>query len=160
MSPFRSTRKVKRTRRGTFELSFDDDERTLLATLPGQLRELLAAPDDPILRRLNPPAYVGDPDREREYRDLMGDDLLQSRLEALEVLESTATADEVDEEQLVGWLRAVNDLRLVLGTRLDVSEDDDPMLLPPDDPSLPLWALYQYLGLLQEQVIEALSDAL
>ncbi len=160
MSPFGPTPKIKRTRRGTYQLRLDDDERTLLAALPGQLRALLGEPGDPGLRRLNPPAYIGDPDLEREYRSLMGDDLLKSRLEALEVLEDTAAADEVDEEQLVGWLRAINDLRLVLGTRLDVSEEDDPMLLPPDDPTLPLWALYQYLGLLQEQVIDALSAAL
>jgi hypothetical protein len=57
--------------------------------------------------------------------------------------------------ELDAWLRALNDLRLVLGTRLDVTEDT--FLEPVDrrDPDAQALAVYAYLGWLQEQVVEA-----
>src|SRR5690606_41096726 len=67
--------------------------------------------------------------------DLMvRDELLEKRFHSLDVLERTVEGGEVDEETLSSWMWALNDLRLVLGTRLDVSEDDDPMDIDPDDP--------------------------
>lgn len=151
---------VRRERNGTYSVRLTADERGVLATLPGQLREALERPDDPGLRRLSPPAYVGDVEREAEYRRLTGDDLLTSHLGALEVLESTAQAERLTEEQLQAWLRAINGLRLVLGTRLDVSEGFDPSSVGPDDPALPAWALYEFLTVLQDAVIQAASAAL
>ena len=152
-------RRVRRTRKGQYQLRLPDDERDLLRSLPGQLREMLTTDlDDPSLRRLFPPAYLGEEEREAEYRRLMGDDLLASRQEALDVMEATIDADVLDEEQITGWLTALNELRLVLGTRLDVTEDmyDEPVA--PDDPRAPGLALYGYLGWLQEQVVAALAD--
>lgn len=161
MNPFARDRRIRRTRKGTYVLSLHEDERALLAALPGQLRVLLETPEDPTLRRLTPPAYVNDRENEVEYRRLMGDDLLQSRLEALEVLESTAVeSEELDEAQLTGWMRAINDLRLVIGTKLDVSEDDDLSSLSEDDPDIGLWAVYHYLGVLQEDVVQAMASGL
>ena len=58
------------------------------------------------------------------------------------------------------WLTALNDLRLVLGTRLEVSEDSLLGDLPEDDPRAPDLALYAYLSWLQEQVIEAMAGEL
>ena len=54
-------------------------------------------------------------------------------------------------------MRALNDLRLVLGTRLDVQEDTFLEELPPDDPRAPALAVYGYLSWTQEQLIAALS---
>ena len=51
-------------------------------------------------------------------------------------LEASLEADELTEAELVGWMNAINSLRLVLGTRLDVSEDDDPRRVADDDPDL------------------------
>jgi hypothetical protein len=48
----------------------------------------------------------------------------------------------------------------VLGTRLDVTEDDYGRELDESDPRMPAFALYGYLGYLQESVVEALSSAL
>ena len=55
-----------------------------------------------------------------------------------------------------GLLRSFNDVRLVLGTRLDVSEDDDPHL-DPDDPDAPAWALYYFLSGLVAELVDALA---
>jgi hypothetical protein len=118
---------------------------------------LKGEPGDESLRRLFPPAYeeAGD---EQAYRELAGDDLLRGRLEALAVVERTVgqkrlTADEAD-----AWLRALNDLRLVLGTRLDVQEDTFLDDLRADDPRAPALAVYGFLSWLQEQLVAALMD--
>ena len=149
-------RRVKRARGGEFQLRLPPEERDLLRTLPNQLRELLLT-DDPSLRRLFPPAYLDDPEREEDYRRLMADDLLRRRQAALDIVEETIDAERVDEEQLTAWMGAINDLRLVLGTRLDVSEDMDIEELEDDDPLTPAFALYGYLGWLQEQIVAALA---
>lgn len=147
---------MHRTRGGRFRLRLTDEEREVLRTLPGQLREILDT-DDPSLRRLHPPAYQDDPEREAEYRRLVRDDLLRQRLQALEVMEATMDAGTLDLEQMTAWLGAINDLRLVLGTRLDVTEEMYEEGLPPEDPRAATFALYQYLGWLEEQVVAALA---
>jgi hypothetical protein len=87
---------------------------------------------------------------------LVHDDLLARRLGALEVLESTIDSERVDEEQLVAWMGAINDTRLVIGTKLDVSEDPS-FDIADDDPTAPAHAIYTYLGWLLEQLVEELS---
>jgi hypothetical protein len=151
--------KIRRLRSGRYKIDLEPWERDLLRTLPAQLRDLLST-DDPALARLFPPAYLDDPERADEYRRLMRDDLLASHTASLETLEATAEATELDDEQLTAWMGALNDLRLVLGTRLDVSEDMDDEPFPEDDPRAYLWALYRHLSLLQEWVVTALSSAL
>ena len=150
-------RRIKRNRSGTFNVRLPPEERNILRSLPGQLRELLMTDDDS-LRRLFPPAYVDDPEREAEYRRLMAEDLLERKRATLAIVEETLDAEVLDEEQLTAWMGAVNDLRLVLGTRLDVSEDMDLDELDDDDPLTPVYALYGYLGWLQEQIVAALAD--
>jgi hypothetical protein len=152
-------RRVSRTRAGTYEVHLPDPERTLLGNLVDQLRELLVeTTDDPTVRRLFPTAYNEDPERDREYQQLVRDELLERRLAALATVEATLVDPELTEEQLSAWLSAVNDLRLVLGTRLDVSED--PLEIEADDPDAPAYAVYEYLGFLLSEVVDALSDGL
>lgn len=150
-------RRIRRTREGTFEVRLPPVERNILRALPGQLRTLLST-GDPSLSRLFPPAYGDDREMSAEFDRLMREDLLARHMRAVEVLESTVEASRLDEEQLTEWLGAINDLRLVLGTRLDVTEDMYEQEMTEDDPRLPLFALFQYLGWLEEQVVEALAS--
>jgi Domain of unknown function (DUF2017) len=150
-------RRIERTGKGDIRLRLPRDERTLLRSLPAQLRRLLAeAPDDPSLERLFPPAY-DDAEDEAEYRRLMGDELLEGRQRALRVIEETLDQDRLTKEQAEAWLTALNDLRLVLGTRLDVSEEMLLERLRPDDPNAFEISLYAYLSWLQEQLVDALA---
>ena len=155
----RPARRIRRTRRGDFEVRLPEAERALLGTLVGALRAALDGDvrAEPSLRRLFPPAYAdpADEEAEAEYQALMADELLASRRAALDVLEATATRDRLDETELLSWLTALNQLRLVLGTRLDVSEDDG--FPDPDDPAAALHEVYHYLGVLLEAVIDALE---
>ncbi len=157
MAGFR--RRIARTRRGTYALRLPGPERELLTGLVDQLRELLElTTDDPSVRRLFPTAYHDDRERDREYQQLVRDELLERRLAALATVEATAEAVELDADQLSGWLTALNDLRLVLGTRLDVSEDQ--VALDEDDPDAPAMAVYGYLSVLLSDVVDALAEDL
>ena len=148
--------RITRTRRGTYAVHLPRPERELLANLVDQLRELLeVTTEDPSLRRLFPAAYHDDPERDREYQQLVRDELLERRLAALAAVEETAGAEELDEAQLTGWLTALNDLRLVLGTRLDVSEDQED--IAEDDPDAPAMMVYGYLSVLLGDVVNALA---
>ncbi len=134
-------------------------ERELLLGLRAELLSLLEnTPDDPDLARLSPPAY-DDKRKEAEYRRLMDDDLLAGRRSALDVLEATAGKEELTADEAEAWLRALNDLRLVLGTRLDVSEETFAEGLDLSDPRAPELAVYGYLSWLQEALVDALSAA-
>lgn len=143
---------------GDVKLRITKEEREVLRGLPGQLRQLMDDdPDDPAVRRLFPPAYRERPDHEHEYRRLMGEDLRERRLAALAAMEETVDADVLTPEQASGWLRALNDLRLVLGTRLDVKDDTFSNDIAEDDPRAPALALYGYLSVLEEELVEALA---
>jgi len=152
-----SRRPIRATRRGRYSVHLGADERSVLRSLPGQLKAILGDTDDPGLRRLYPPAYSSPEHEEQaaEYRRLMTEDLLAHHGEALDVLERTADAGELSGAELDAWMRSLNSLRLVLGTRLGVTEDDDIA-----QQVSPEYALYYFLGYLQECAVEALSGEL
>jgi hypothetical protein len=148
--------RIERTPEGDLRIRLSQAERELLRGLPAELRSLLEVnPEDPAARRLFPPAYEADQDAESEYRRLMRDELLAGRREALRVLEETADRERLTEDELDAWLGALNDLRLVLGTRLGVIEELYEEALDPGAPQARETALYLYLTWLQEQLVEA-----
>ncbi|MGH2711698.1 MAG: DUF2017 family protein [Actinomycetota bacterium] len=150
---------IEKKKDGRYRLQLSSDEREVLRALPRQLLGLLGS-NDPSLRRLTPPAHPDDPKMEAEYRELVGGELDSRRRRSLEVMEETIEAKDLDEEQISAWLTALNDLRLVLGTRLDVTEDLYEEGIPEDDSRAPLYAVYLYLGWLEEQVVSALAAGL
>lgn len=129
----------------------------MLKSAVTQLRALVSGDDDEALTRLYPPAYAHDEQAEAEYRSLMHDDMLSHRLTAIDTVLSTLEAESLDAEQTGAWMGVVNDIRLVLGTRLDISESLDLDRLPDDDPNIASYALYAYLSWLLEQFVEAVS---
>jgi hypothetical protein len=135
-------------------------ERELLQQLRTELVVLLETePGDPSLERLFPPAYE-DKRAEREYRRLMREELLDGRRRALDVLEATAGQEQLSAEEAEAWLTALNDLRLVLGTRLDVREDTFEDGLDLRDPRAQELAVYSYLTWLQDALVSALGASL
>jgi Domain of unknown function (DUF2017) len=152
--------RVKRVRGGRFALRITGAERDVLRSLPAQLRQLMTGQDagaNPDLRRLFPTAYPDDPEKAAEYDAMVRDDLVAERLAAIDVMERTIDSDRLSEEELLAWLSSINDLRLVLGTRLDVAEDLSELDVTPDDPRAESLALYAYLSLLEEDAVSALS---
>ena len=133
-------------------------ERLLLGELLDELESLLDDPDDPELRRLFPPAYSDRVDDE-QYRSLVHDQLVSGRSKALATVRETLAGEMLDLEQADQWLRALNDMRLVLGTRWDVTEQLDYGELDLNEPRGRELAVYGYLSWLQEQLVEALQPS-
>ncbi|MFF2331409.1 MULTISPECIES: DUF2017 domain-containing protein [unclassified Streptomyces] len=132
-------------------------------------------PTDPALARLFPDAY-GDDDNElraasSEFRRFTENDLrARKRGDALAVVRTldalTIGGDggavlELTGDECRSWLGALNDLRLTIGTRLEVSDDDEDQAgslyrLPDSDPRKPMVMAYLWLGALQETLVETL----
>lgn len=148
---------------GGYQVILGQAERQLLRSLGPQMRDLLDqsdASDDLAVGRLFPPAYTDDQDEDRqtEYRLLVHDELRASHLAALELLERSAGAEHLTADEVMGWMRALNVVRLVLGTRLDITEEGDEWPTEADDPRLPGFAVYDFLTTLQAETIEALGQ--
>jgi hypothetical protein len=124
-----------------------------------------ARPDDPALARLFPDAYPDDPDATAEFRRYTQADLTAERrrraalaLDSLERIKGGGRLSLVPAEA-AAWLGALNDLRLVLGTRLEITSDEQEpgQDFGPGDPRTAYIPVYYYLGYLQETLVEALS---
>ena len=150
-------RQIRRDR-DQVRLSLNAGEQLLLRDLLDDLEPLLADSDDPALRRLFPPAYSDD-ESDEQYRALVRDQLVNGRAKALATMRGTLASETIDLEQADEWLRALNDLRLVLGTRLDVTEEIDYERIDLDDPRGRDLAVFGYLAWLQEQLVDALQPA-
>ena len=119
-------------------MDLPQDLRELLASLAKQLMELIDDPeaaDDPGLARLFPPASVDDPMEALGFEQLMGDAIRAGKRESASVLRATAQQNRLSPDETLAWMRCLNDIRLLIGTRLDVQEDtdfeamvDDPLL--------------------------------
>lgn len=153
---------VERTSKG-YVLHLDRDEVEVLSRLLGELTSLLGSDDpevQPLLRRLFPPAYhlADHADQEAEYQRFMRDELLTSRRDGIEhvvkVLDTGAPLDDIGLER---FMQALNSVRLVLGTLLDVDEGHDPSSVPADHPMVGEHHLYSYASWLLECSVQAAS---
>jgi hypothetical protein len=155
LSPLFPTRLVRWDRQaGAYRLGLSDNDRQVLRELAPQFSSLLEDPSHPVVRRLFPPAY-SDPshaEHEEEYRHLMLEDLVQRHRDEFELLAETAGAETLSEDQMFAWTRAVNSIRLVIGTYLDVS-DEDVIHSPKTDDE----AVYQWLSYLLEEALDAMD---
>ena len=158
-------RRIRLSRAGGYEIRLAPEERDLLAALPLQLVSLLDEVGDKThdelpdaLRRLLPTAYATDPEAERAFVAMTREDLLEHHRDSLETMSRTAKATWLDEEQLVSWLAALNDLRLSLGSMLGATEEEAE---PPGAQLQPAeWIAYLYLGGLQSELIDLLEGTL
>lgn len=118
-------------------------------------------PEDPALLRLLPDAYPQDAEASAEFRRFTERDLrARKAADARVVLAAVEAGREID---IVGdassaWLGFLNDTRLTLGARLEISEDDhdDLAALPDDDPRAGLFQVYDWLTFLQESLVQRL----
>ena len=133
-----------------------------LAASIGLPTEPVQAPTDPVLARLLPDGYTDDPEAAAEFRRYTEYDLRMGKMSAaaivLDTLESGG-AVRLDAAQAHEWMRVLNDLRLAIGTRLDVDEDYEAVAdtLPDDDPLRSLYAVYEWLTWMQDSLVSALS---
>jgi hypothetical protein len=156
---------VASRRAGRYDVRLDAAERALLARLPAELTAALAADGPagagqvhPSLARLSPPAYPRDETAETAYRAARQPELLEHHRAVLAYLERSADATSLDAEGLAIWCSALNDLRLVLGTALQVTEEA--VAVDEHDPSFREWVIYGYLTELTDELVELLAQGL
>lgn len=140
----------------TFTTYWTPTDQLLLDRLAAELADELGSGSDD-QARLFPPAYGEDQERSRGYAALADDELIAARREALATLRGALERDRATAEEMAAMMRAVNALRLVLGTRLGVTEERHEV--SDDDPDAPSWAVYHHLTHLLGQIIAALRHA-
>ena len=150
--------------------SASDDPLEQLLDFSGPTTE----PEDPVLARLFPTAYPDDEEAAGEFRRFTEGSLRDHKARAaVQVIDSLEEAGlptelaedglvvdvELDKDQSVTWMKSFTDIRLALATRLGVEEDDEDywMALPEEDPRAHVYDIYQWLGFLQETLVEAVS---
>jgi hypothetical protein len=181
------TKRIKRHRGGTVTVELEPFEAQILQRLAGELLDLLddgsatdtgdpleslleegpsVPPADPALARLLPDGYRDDAQAAAEFRRFTEQELRQTKRSNAQVM--LATLDEVpelggrvtlDDAQAHAWLYALNDLRLALGTRLDITEDYERQVdaLDSDDPRHPAFAIYEWLTVVQDTLVGELG---
>jgi hypothetical protein len=150
--------------------SFDDSFEAML-DFSGPTTE----PDDPVLARLFPTAYQHDEEAAAEFRRFtegaLRDGKAAGAAAIIDTLEDAGLPPELTEDGLTidvemaepvaeAWLRSFTDLRLALATRLGIEDDDDEVWLAMDeeDPRSQAHDIYQWVGYLQETLVDALGD--
>jgi hypothetical protein len=152
---------IERVRDG-FTFNIGDEERQLVTRLLTELSQLMMGEsDDPRLVRIFPPAYhlADDADADAEYQRLMREELVASRLSGITTVNAALQSPDVaSEETMVAFVQAINGLRLVLGTMLDVGEDQDSDDVDDTDPLAGEHHLYNFLSWLLDWAVRALGE--
>ena len=142
-----------------FAVDLPRGTRKALRRLAGQYRDLLRDEDpssDPGVARLFPPAREDDPLANLEYEHAAHDGLIAGRLANIAVLERTAEDTTVAEDELLAWMAVANDLRLVLGTRLELTEETTERDFAGDPERAETYDVYLFLSALVGTIVEAL----
>ncbi|HEX4090183.1 MAG TPA: DUF2017 domain-containing protein [Trebonia sp.] len=120
-------------------------------------------PADPVVARLLPDAYQDDPEKAGEFRKYTESSLREAKKYFAQTLLETLPPEggkvRLTGDQARDWLRALNDIRLMFGVRLEVTEDFEDQLaaLDPKDPRLAAFEVYGWLGAVQESLVHALA---
>ncbi|GHJ57778.1 hypothetical protein NOK12_02970 [Nocardioides sp. OK12] len=155
------------------EAAVPDDDRDPLEAMM-DFSGPTTAPEDPVLARLFPTAYTDDEEAAGDFRRFTEGSLRDSKAAAactiIDTLEEAGLPPELDEDGLMidvelehdtatAWLRSFADVRLALATRLEVEDGDEDywLSLPEDDPRSQAHDIYEWVGYLQETLVDALS---
>ena len=142
------------------ELAADADP---LAAQIGWIEGEVGPSDDPAVARLFPDAYA-DPSEASEFRRFTEHDLRRTKVQhARDVLaEIERSGDKISVSSADSWLGTLNDARIAIGTRIQISEDNHEELasLPEGDPRAGLFHVYDWLTFLQESLVRCLDPSL
>jgi hypothetical protein len=147
---------------GEIRLEMEEHEAELFRSLLIEMQAFLEVADkgDPVTERLFPKAYDGNGDEEK-YRDMTEEDLHNAKRETvrqardmlgeLGAVNVTLRSDQTD-----AWLRLLTDLRLAIGTRLEVTDETMAAEVDPDSPDAAALSVLHWLGWIQESILERL----
>lgn len=140
-----------------FAINWDAAERHLVLNLAEDL-ETADDLSNPVFRRLFPTAYPQDPERDAGFQIFAQAARLDQRSEQLTVLRKTVESKTMTTEELSAWMGIINDLRLVLGTMLDIGEEDEAP--PQDDEQAQAFDIYHRLSWVLTHLVDALTRTL
>ena len=150
--------------RGGMRIQLEGDEAEILRRLIAEMELLLQAeiPNDPVNQRLFPQAYL-DPSDNDKYNELTGEELRNTKKQAAQRVSDALGVrggfkGTIPEEEVDAWLTLLTDLRLAIGTRLGVTEDDMSADAEADSPDAQAYAVMHWLGWLQESLLNELID--
>jgi hypothetical protein len=141
---------------GPAGLSLDELAAAIGASAP------TSPPEDPVLARLLPDAYRDDPEAAGEFRRYTEQDLRSGKVAAAQTVLDTLPADgghvRLRPEDAQAWLRALNDVRLAIGTVLGITEDYEDEMEAGSwaDPRSAYLEVYHWLGYVQDSLVRAL----
>ena len=153
--------------------TFAPDEVRVLRKVAGEVVGLLMDGfdhGDPVVGRLFPDIYPERPEDSAEFRLYTEGDLKTGKIDQAGAILAALPDDGpgevcLDGEEAEAWLRAINDVRLAMGTRLDISGDtdlgdelDDAVVHDPASSRVFQLSVYAYLGYLQESLLNALAE--
>lgn len=146
----------------------DDPFAQLMSSLgAGSFGSEIAPPEDEVLKRLLPNAYA-DPESSADFRRYTEQTIRSKKIATLrEMREELSTIVDSDQEGTITdlnadiWLIGINDLRLALSVRLDIDEASFDLFesLPDEDPQKAIYAVYFWLGWLQESLLHILNPS-
>ena len=150
---------------GDFAHDYDHNDPFAQLMAMQNMQNEITAPEDPVLKRLLPNAY-SDPEAADDFRRytepalrLNKQSALRSIREALTVLVDNEADGIIEELDPQLWLKSINDLRLALSVRLEIAGDSFAKFedMPDEDPQKGIYAVYFWLGWLQESLLELLT---
>ncbi|MGH2753022.1 MAG: DUF2017 family protein [Actinomycetota bacterium] len=142
----------------------DADERSLLLGLLEEMQTLLEEPHraDSVERRLFPDAY-DDENSSAAFHELVGTELRDMKRNAVRLMKERlggrgTLETSIPEDEIQAWLTGLTDLRLAIGTRLDVTEQMMSADVDPEEPAGAALSVLHWLGWLQESILAEISD--
>ena len=172
---------------GRYTAVFEPAEASLISDLVDQVRQLLAGrraessadplagltgmvmapgtpPADPALARLLPDFHASDREVSAGIRMLREPDLIAmkdaSAVQLLDSLPRGGGTVHLDAEAAQAWISTLNDVRLALGVRLDITDDDyePPLDADPEGMEMAIFATYRWLSAVQDSLVTALMN--
>lgn len=149
----------------THHYQSDDPFAQLMAASVGNLESRIEQPEDLVLQRLLPDAYA-DPESAAEFRKYTESSLrlvkqthlMYLREQLVFPVDHELPKADIAVTDPTQWLIAINDLRLALAVRLGIKTDSfaEYEKMKDSDRQKPLFAVYFWLGSIQESLISNL----
>ena len=144
---------------GAFKVETPDWQIQIFRQLSQELKTVLSERNSYLTTRLFPVAYQSDKAANAEYEQLTHEELLQSHLASLELIEGISTDKEVSEHTLIKLMQGINILRLVLGTRLKIDDEnsENSSEINESHPDHNLWLVFHLLGQTLSTIVDSIN---